>query len=134
MIEFISIVALTFALALVVLGAITLWLERGRARLQGVVLVALGLVIGAAYGFLGSRFSVALFERLIVQVDLPALMATALTYTAGVLSGASLAVGIFLWATNRFRRQVERAVVVFVIAGSTVAVVSILLAVILGRP
>ena len=76
----------------------------------------------------------ALFERLIVQVDLPALMATALTYTAGVLSGASLAVGIFLWATNRFRRQVERAVVVFVIAGSTVAVVSILLAVILGRP
>ena len=61
MIEFISIVALTFALALVVLGAITLWLERGRARLQGVVLVALGLVIGAAYGFLWSRFSVGLF-------------------------------------------------------------------------
>lgn len=132
MIEFISIVVLTFALALVVLGAITLWLERGRARLQGVVLVALGLVIGAAYGFLGSRFSVALFDRLIVQVDLPALMATALTYTAGVLSGASLAVGIFLWATSRFRRQVEQAVVVFVIAGSAVAVVSILLAVIFG--
>lgn len=132
MIEFISIVVLTFALALVVLGAITLWLERGRARLQGIVLVVLGLVIGAAYGFLGSRFSVALFDRLIVQVDLPALMATALTYTAGVLSGASLAVGIFLWATSRFRRQVERAVVVFIIAGSAVAVVSILLAVILG--
>jgi len=134
MIEFISIVVLTFALALVVLGAITLWLERGRARLQGIVLVVLGLVIGAAYGFLGSRFSVTLFDRLIVQVDLPALMATALTYTAGVLSGASLAVGIFLWATNRFRYRVERAVVVFVVAGSAVAVVSILLAVILGRP
>lgn len=133
MIEFISIVVLTFALALVVLGAITLWLERGRAQVQGIVLVALGLVIGAAYGFLGSRFSVALFDRLIVQVDLPALMTTALTYTAGVLSGASLAVGIFLWATNRFRRQVERAIVVFVVTGSAVAVVSILLAVILGR-
>lgn len=133
MIEFISIVVLTFALALVVLGAITLWLERGRAQVQGIVLVALGLVIGAAYGFLGSRFSVAFFDRLIVQVDLPALMTTALTYTAGVLSGASLAVGIFLWATNRFRRQVERAIVVFVVTGSAVAVVSILLAVILGR-
>lgn len=134
MIEFISIVVLTFALALLVLGIITLWLERGRARLQGVTLVALGLVIGAAYGFLGSRFSVALFDRLVVQVNLPALMTTALTYTAGVLSGASLAVGIFLWATNRFRRQVERAVLVFIVAGSAVAAVSILLAVILGAP
>lgn len=134
MIEFISIVVLTFALALIVLGVITLWLERGRARLQGIVLVALGLVIGATYGFLGSRLSVVLFDRLIVQVDLPALMATALTYTAGVLSGASLAVGIFLWATNRFRRQVERAIIVLVTAGSAVAVVSIVLAVILGRP
>lgn len=134
MIAFISIVVLTFALALIVLGAITLWLERGRARLQGIVLVVLGLVIAAAYGFLGSRFSVALFDRLIVQVDLPALMGTAMTYTAGVLSGASLAVGIFLWATNRFRHRVERAILVFIIAGSAVAVVSILLAVFLSRP
>jgi hypothetical protein len=132
MIEFISIVVLTFALALLVLGAITLWLERGRARLEGIVLIVVGLVVGAAYALLGSRFSVALFDRLIVKVNLPALMATALTYTAGVLSGASLAVGIFLWATNRFRRQVERAIVVFIITGSAVAVVSILLAVILG--
>ncbi len=132
MIEFISIIVLTFALALIVLGAITLWLERGRARLQGIVLIVIGLLVGAAYAFLGSRFSVALFDRLIIQVDLPALMGTALTYTAGVLSGASLAVGIFLWATNRFRRQVERAVLVFIIAGSAVAVVSIFLAVILG--
>ena len=132
MIEFISIVVLTFALALLVLGAITLWLERGRARLEGIVLIVVGLVVGAAYALLGSRFSLTLFDRLIVKVNLPALMATAMTYTAGVLSGASLAVAIFLWATNRFRRQVERAIVVFVIAGSAVAVVSILLAVILG--
>jgi hypothetical protein len=132
MIEFISIIVLTFALALLVLGAITLWLERGRARLQGIVLIVVGLVVGAAYALLGSRFSLTLFDRLIIKVDLPALMATAMTYTAGVLSGASLAVGIFLWATSRFRRQVERAIVVFVITGSAVAVVSILLAVILG--
>jgi hypothetical protein len=132
MIEFISIIVLTFALALLVLGAITLWLERGRAQLQGIVLIVVGLVVGTAYALLGSRFSLTLFDRLIIKVDLPALMATALTYTAGVLSGASLAVGIFLWATSRFRRQVERAIVVFIITGSAMAVVSILLAVILG--
>ena len=132
MIEFISIIVLTFALALLVLGVITLWLERGRARLEGIVLIVVGLVVGTAYALLGSRFSLTLFDRLIIRVDLPALMSTALTYTAGVLSGASLAVGIFLWATSRFRRQVGRAVLVFVIAGSAVAVVSILLAVILG--
>jgi len=95
-IQFISIVVLTFALALIVLGAITMWLERGRGRLQGVALTLVGLLVGIGYAFLGSRFSLALFDHLIVQVDLPALMATAFTYTAGVLSGVSLAVGLFI--------------------------------------
>jgi len=133
-IEFISIVVLTFALALVVLGAVTMWLERGRGRLQGIALTAIGLLVGAGYAFLGSRFALALFGRLIVRVDLPALMATAFTYTAGVLSGTGLAVGLFLWATGRFRHQVERTVVAFVAAGVLVAVVATLLAVILSAP
>jgi len=133
-IEFISIVVLTFALALVVLGAVTMWLERGRGRLQGIALAAIGLFVGAGYAFLGSRFALALFGRLIVRVDLPALMATAFTYTAGVLSGAGLAVGLFLWATGRFRHQVERTVVAFVAAGVLVAVIATLLAVILSKP
>jgi len=132
MIEFISIVVLTFALALIVLGAITMWLERGRARLQGIALTLVGLLVGTGYAFLGSRFSLAFFDRLIVRVDLPALMATAFTYTAGVLGGAALAVGLFLWATGRFRHQTERTAVAFVVVGVLVALVATLLAIALG--
>jgi hypothetical protein len=133
-IEFISIVVLTFALALIVLGIITMWLERGRARLQGIALMLVGLIVGAGYAFLGSRFSLALFDRLIVRVDLPALMATAFTYTAGVLGGASLGVALFLWATGRFRHQVEQTALAFVGVGVLVAVVATLLAVALSGP
>ena len=132
MIEFISILVLTFALALIILGTVTMWLERGQARLQGIALVLVGLLVGAGYSFLGSRFSLAVFDRLIVRIDLPALMATAFTYTAGVLVGAALAVGMFLWATGRFRHQVERTVVAFVAFGVLVAVVATLLAVVLS--
>ena len=134
MIEFISIVVLTFALALIVLGIITMWLERGRARLQGIALMLVGLVVGAGYAFLGSRFSLSLFDRLIVRVDLPALMATAFTYTAGVLGGASLGVALFLWATGRFRHQVEQTALAFVGIGVLVAVVATLLAAALSGP
>jgi len=133
-IEFISIVILTFALALIMLGAITLWLEQGRARRLGIALTFIGLLIGAGYTFLGSRFSLTLFNRLVVRVDLPALMATAFTYTAGVLVGASLAVGLFLWATGRFRHQVERTVAAFVLVGVLVALIATLFAVLLSAP
>jgi len=133
-IEFISIVVLTFALAMIVLGAVTMWLERGRGRLQGIALTLVGLLVGAGYAFLGSRFSLALFDRLIVRVDLPALMATAFTYTAGVLGGSALAVGLFLWATGRFRHQVERTVVAFAAVGVLVALVATLLATALSTP
>ena len=133
-IQFISIVVLTFALALIVLGAITMWLERGRGRLQGVALTLVGLLVGIGYAFLGSRFSLALFDHLIVQVDLPALMATAFTYTAGVLSGASLAVGLFLWATGRFRHRVERTTIAFIVVGVLVALAATFIAVVLSTP
>jgi len=133
-IQFISIVVLTFALALIVLGAITMWLERGRGRLQGVALTLVGLIVGIGYAFLGSRFSLALFDHLIVQVDLPALMATAFTYTAGVLSGVSLAVGLFLWATGRFRHRVERTAGAFVVVGVLVALAATFIAIVLSTP
>ena len=45
MIQFISIVVLTFALGLVLLGAITTWLERGRTRLQGIALTVVGVLV-----------------------------------------------------------------------------------------
>ena len=132
MIQFISIVVLTFALALIVLGVITMWLEQGRGRLQGIALTLVGMIVGSGYAFLGSRFSLRLFKRLVIHVDLPALMATAFTYTAGVLGGAALAVGLFLWATGRFRQRVERTVVAFVVVGVMVALIATLVAVALS--
>jgi hypothetical protein len=132
MIEFISIVVLTFALSLIALGLLTMWLERGRGRLQGIALTLIGLLVGAGYAFLGSRFSMALFDRLIVRVDLPALMATALTYTTGVLGGAALAAGLFLWATGRFRQQVERTVAAFIVVGVLVALAATIIAIALS--
>lgn len=133
-VKFISIVALTFALAMVVLGIITMWLEKERRRFQGGIMVAVGLVVGIVYAFLGSRFSEDLLGQLIVKVDLPILMATAFTYTAGVLLGAGIAVGLFLWTTSRFRRQMERAEIVFIIAGAAVGLVATVLAIILSAP
>jgi hypothetical protein len=133
-IEFISIVVLTFALALIVLGVITIWLERGRGRLQGIVLTLIGIVVGIVYAFLGSRYSLEFFDRLIVRVDLPALMATAFTYTTGVLGGVAVAVGLFLWATGRFRHQVERTSLAFVVIGALVALIATVLAVFLSAP
>jgi hypothetical protein len=132
MIELISIVVLTFALALIVLGVITMWLERGKARLQGIALTLVGLLVGIGFAFLGSRFSLLLFDRLVVQVDLPALMATAFTYTAGVLIGAALAVGLFLWATGRFRHRIERSVVALIVIGVLVALIATAIAIALS--
>ncbi|MEE8390622.1 MAG: hypothetical protein V3S14_07485 [Anaerolineae bacterium] len=134
MIEFISIVVFTFALALIILGAITMWLERGQGRLKGIALTLVGLLVGAGYAFLGSSFSIRFFDRLIVRVDLPALMATAFTYTTGVLGGIALAVGLFLWATGRFRHQVERTSVAFVVIGVLVALIATVFAVSLSAP
>ncbi len=134
MIALISIVILTFALALIGLGAITVWLERGRQRVQGVALTVIGVLIGALYAFLGSRFSVGLFGRLIIRVDLPALMATAFTYTAGVAIGAGLGLGLFLWATGRFQDRVEQTVLALVVSGLMVALMVTFLAVVLSSP
>jgi hypothetical protein len=131
-IEFISIIVLTFAAALLVLGVVTMWLERGRGRLQGTALAAVGLLTGIGYAFLGSRFALRLFGRLIVRVDLPALMATALTYTVGVLTGSALALGLLLWATGRFRDRVEQTVLALVLTGVLVALVATFLAVVLS--
>jgi len=132
MIALISIIVLTFATTLIALGAVTMWLERGRGRLQGVVLTVVGLVTGVSYAFLGSRFSLWLFDRLLIRVDLPALMATAITYTAGVVIGLVLGLGLFLWATGRFHDRVERTVVAFAVSGLLVALVVTFLAVVLS--
>ncbi|MGC9520403.1 MAG: hypothetical protein ACP5HG_00800 [Anaerolineae bacterium] len=100
-IEFLSIVIFTFATALLGLGLLTWLIERGRRRTLGILMMVVAFLIAAVYAFLGSRFSIAVFGRLIVTIDLPRLMVTALTYTIGVLLGFGLAGGLFLWISGR---------------------------------
>jgi hypothetical protein len=61
-------------------------------------------------------------------------MATALTYTVGVLVGSSLGVGLFLWATGRFHDRVERTVIAFIVSGFLIALAVTFLAVALSSP
>lgn len=129
-IELLSILVLTFSLTLVVLGLITLWLERRPVRWQGAVMGLVGLLVGAGYAFLGSRFSMALFGRLIVRVNLPALMLTAITYTVGVVGGFLTALGLFLWVTGRYRAwEIRRRVLATVILAVLVTILLTFLAV-----
>lgn len=115
-IEFLSIVIFTFSLALLGLGAFTWWIERGRRRRAGVLMMISALVIAAGYAFLGSRFSIAVFGRLIITIDLPRLMATAMVYTIGVVLGFGLAGGAFLWLSGRLIKPtgMERKLAIFV--------------------
>ena len=132
-IEFITTVVLTFALGMIGLGLVTLWLEPDRQRWQGIALIAAGLLLGAGYAFLGSRFSLEPFGRLVVPVDLPALVGTALSAIVGVAVGAGMAAGVFLWATGRFRQRTERAIAAVIVAAVVLAVVATVIAVALSR-
>jgi hypothetical protein len=128
-------VIFTFALALLVLGAVTWWIERGRRRTLGALMVGSALLIAVVYAFLGSRFSIALFGHLIVTVDLPRLMATAITYTIGVLVGVGLAGGVFLWISGRLLKptRLERQLATFIGIVLLVALVISMIAVRISR-
>ena len=125
LIELLSIIIFTFALALFLLGGFTLWIEKARRRALGLVMMLIALLIAAGYAFFGSRFSIAVLGRLIILVDLPRLMATALVYTVGVLIGLALAAGPFLWISGRIRQalrptRLERNLALFI--GVTLAI------------
>ena len=130
-IEFLSILIFSFALSLFVLGLITWWMERDRKRLLGPLMTGVALVIAVGYAFLGSRYSIATFGRLIITIDLPRLMTTAIMYTIGVLFGLSLAGGVFLWISGRLIKAThfESKVAYFLVVVLMIALVVSLLAV-----
>lgn len=136
-VQFLSIVIFTFSLTLLVLGAVTWWIERERKRVLGAGMIASGLVIAIGYALLGSRFSIAWFGRLIVAVDLPVLWATAILYTIGVLGGIGLAGGLFMWMSGRLTRlkptRIEKQMAAYIGVILLVALVISLLAVLLSR-
>lgn len=124
-IEFLSIAIFTFALALLGLGLLTWWIESPPKRTLGTLMMLTGLLIAAAYAFLGSRFAIAVFGHLVVTVDLPRLMARAIVYTIGVALGFAIAGALFLWITGRLIRptQLEVKLGVFVAVVLTVALI-----------
>lgn len=115
-IEFLSIIIFAFALALFSLGVFTWWIERGDKRTLGPLMMLSGLVIAFGYAFLGSRYAIALFDRLIITIDLPRLMSTAIVYTAGMLMGIGLAGGLFIWISGRLVKptRFERKLGIFI--------------------
>ncbi len=130
-IEFLSILIFTFALALLGLGAITWFVDRGSRRTLGILMIVSALLIAGAYAFLGSRFSIAVFGRLIITIDLPRLMTTAVVYTIGVLMGLGLAGGTFLWISGRLVRPtgLERKLAIFIAITLVIALIISLIAV-----
>ncbi len=134
-IEFLSIVIFTFALALLGLGALTWWMERRQQRMVGVLMMVLALVIAGTYGFLGSRWAIATFGRLIITIDLPRLMVNAVIYTSGMVFGFGLAGGLFLWISGRLIKPtgLEKKLALFIGVILTVALVISLVAVWISR-
>ncbi len=100
-------------------------MERNERQAFGVLMMGIGLLIAAAYAFLGSRFAIAVFGRLIITVDLPRLMATAVTYTIGVLLGFGLAGSAFLWISGRMIEptRLEQQLLMFIAIVLVVALV-----------
>ena len=135
--EFLSILIFAFSSTLLILGMVTWWIERGRKRQLGLLLIVSALMITVGYAFLGSRFSIALFGRLIVAVDLPRLWSTAIIYTIGVLTGIGLAGSLFLWMSGRLIKlrptRLERQMAMYVGIILVVALLISLVAVYISR-
>ena len=130
-IELLSILIFSFALALFVLGGITWWIERAQKRVLGVLMMLCGLGIAVGYALLGSRFAILWFGHLIITVDLPALMTRAVMYTIGVLGGIGLAMMVFMWISGKLIRptRLERQLVWFLVIVLGVALLISLLAI-----
>lgn len=120
--EFLSILIFTFALALAGLGLITWFMERKKRRTLGILMISLALIIAGGYAFLGSRYAISLFGRLIITIDLPRLMTTAVIYTIGMAAGFGIAGAVFLWISGRLVKptRFERKLVIFI--GITLAI------------
>ncbi len=120
--EFLSILIFTFALALLGLGLVTWFMERKKRRTLGILMMGLALIIAGGYAFLGSRYAISLFGRLIITIDLPRLMATAVIYTIGMAAGFGIAGAVFLWISGRLVKptRFERKLTIFI--GITLAI------------
>jgi len=95
--SFLTIVVVVFALAMIVAGVFTAYFGSGKSRTVGLVLLLIGIVIGAIWVYLVGWSDMALFA----DVDAWDVIYGAALNLIAALIGAGAAVGIFLVAVMK---------------------------------
>src|SRR5438132_13568882 len=88
--NFVTILLLTFSLFLVITGAFTAYFGSGKSRKIGVGLLVGGLIVGILWGYYSGPGStgIVLLDVIIQSIDL----------TLAAIIGAAIAIGLFLLA------------------------------------
>jgi len=89
--DFLSIVVLVFALFMLLAGVFTAYFGSGKSRTVGVVLLAVGLLVGILWAYAGGMSDM-------IAVDLWGVVWNAFVNIIAAMIGALVAVGIFLVA------------------------------------
>ncbi|NLX46780.1 MAG: hypothetical protein GXY70_01210 [Euryarchaeota archaeon] len=90
--EFLTVLLLTFSLVMILAGAFTAYFGSGKSRMIGVVLLVIGLIVGLVWGYLGYE------DMAGIEVDVSEVIWVALVNILAALIGALVAVGAFLLA------------------------------------
>ncbi len=88
--NFVTVLLLTFALFLVITGAFTAYFGSGKSRKIGAVLLVGGLIVGVLWGYFAGPMS--------ADVSLSTVILQAIGVILAAVIGAGLAIGLFLLA------------------------------------
>lgn len=90
--SFASIVVISFALITLLAGVFTAYFGSGRSRTMGILFVIIGIIIGAAWGYM------CMGQNAIINVALLDVLEEALIYIVAAGLGFIIAAGLFLLA------------------------------------
>jgi hypothetical protein len=89
--DFLTVLLLTFSLIMLLAGVFTAYFGSGKSRMIGVVLLVVGLIVGLIWVYLG-------YVDEVIEVDLSQVIWDAFVNILAALIGALVAVGVFLLA------------------------------------
>ena len=89
--DFLTVLLLTFSLFMLLAGVFTAYFGSGKSRIIGVVLLVVGLIVGLVWGYLAGFTDQ-------IAVDLSDVIWSAFVNILAALIGALIAVGVFLLA------------------------------------
>lgn len=89
--EFLTVLLLTFGLFMILAGAFTAYFGSGKSRMIGVVLLVVGLIVALLWIYIGG-FSA------MIDVELGEVIWTAFLNIIAAVIGALIAIGVFLLA------------------------------------